>query len=148
MRIAMGSDHAGFQLKQAVKAQLLEAGHEVDDVGTDSTDSTDYPPFAANAARLVASGEAERGVIVCGSGNGVAIVANKIEGIRAVNAHDVSEAEMARRHNNINVLTLSGQRLSPDAAAPIVTEFLSEAFEGGRHERRVNEISEVERSEG
>ena len=147
MRIAMGADHAGFELKQAVKAQLLDAGHEVEDVGTDSAESTDYPPYAARAARLVASGEAERGVIVCGSGNGVAIVANKVDGIRAVNAHDVAEAEMARRHNNINVVTLSGQRLGPEEAGAIVSEFLSEEFEGGRHERRVDEIADVEREE-
>ena len=147
MRIAMGADHAGFELKQAVKQQLLDAGHEVEDVGTESAESVDYPPFAAAAARLVSSGEAERGVIVCGSGNGVAIVANKVDGIRAVNAHDVAEAEMARRHNNINVVTLSGQRLDADEAGAIVTEFLSKDFEGGRHERRVGEISAVEREE-
>lgn len=145
MRIAMGADHAGFELKEAVKSRLEAAGHEVEDVGTHSTESTDYPPFAAEAATLVASGEAERGVIVCGSGNGVAIVANKVHGIRAVNAHDVAEAEMARRHNNINVVTLSGARLSPDEAGEIVDEFLSEDFEGGRHERRVGEITTVER---
>lgn len=148
MRIAMGADHAGFELKQAVKQQLLDAGHDVEDVGTESADSVDYPPFAAAAARLVASGTADRGVIVCGSGNGVAIVANKVDGIRAVNAHDVAEAEMARRHNNINVVTLSGQRLGPEEAGAIVSEFLNEEFEGGRHERRVDEIAVVEREEG
>lgn len=148
MRIAMGSDHAGFELKEAVKAKLEADGHDVTDVGTDSLESTDYPPFAAKAATLVAAGDAERGVIVCGSGNGVAIVANKVEGIRAVNAHDVAEAEMARRHNDINVLTLSGQRLTPEAAGPIVEEFLAAEFEGGRHERRVNEIADVERTAG
>ncbi|MGB0119744.1 MAG: ribose 5-phosphate isomerase B [Solirubrobacterales bacterium] len=145
MRIAMGSDHAGFELKEAVKSKLEADGHDVNDVGTYSAESTDYPPFAAQAAELVANGEAERGVIVCGSGNGVAIVANKVNGIRAVNAHDVAEAEMARRHNNINVVTLSGSRLEPDEAGKIVDEFLSEDFEGGRHERRVNEITEVEK---
>lgn len=142
----MGADHAGFALKETVKNQLEAAGHEVIDVGTHSAESTDYPPFAAEAASLVAGGGADRGVIVCGSGNGVAIVANKIQGIRAVNAHDVAEAEMARRHNDINVLTLSGQRLDAETAAPIVDEFLKEGFEGGRHERRVNEITEVERT--
>ena len=145
MRIAMGSDHAGFELKEAVKSKLEADGHEVKDVGTHSAESIDYPPFAAEAATLVSTGEAERGVIVCGSGNGVAIVANKVHGIRAVNAHDVAEAEMARRHNNINVVTLSGARLEPDEAGQIVDEFLSEEFEGGRHERRVNEITTVER---
>ena len=143
----MGSDHAGFELKEAVKQQLEADGHEVLDVGTDSTDSTDYPPFAANAAELVAGGEAERGVLVCGSGNGVMIVANKIDGIRAVNAHDPDEAEMSRRHNNANVVTLSGQRLSPEEAAPIVDTFLATGFDGGRHERRVGEIADVERGE-
>ncbi|MBK5231535.1 MAG: ribose 5-phosphate isomerase B [Thermoleophilia bacterium] len=146
MRIAMGADHAGFALKEAVKGRLEAAGHEVTDVGTHSAESTDYPPFAAEAASLVAGDKADRGVLVCGSGNGVAIVANKIHGIRAVNAHDVAEAEMARRHNDINVLTLSGQRLSSEEAAPIVDEFLKEGFEGGRHERRVNEITDVERT--
>lgn len=146
MRIAMGADHAGFELKEALKSRLESEGHRVTDVGTHSTDSADYPLFAAEAASLVAEGQADRGVIVCGSGNGVAIVANKVHGIRAVNAHDAAEAEMARRHNNINVLTLSGQRLSPDQAAPIVNQFLKEDFEGGRHERRVNEIADVERT--
>lgn len=147
MRIAMGSDHVGFTLKEAVKIRLEAEGHEVTDVGTHSDASTDYPPFAAEAAGLVADGEADRGVIVCGSGNGVAIVANKVHGIRAVNAHDVAEAEMARRHNDINVLTLSGQHLSPEDAGPIVDEFIKVGFEGGRHERRVNEIADVERTD-
>jgi len=146
MRIAMGADHAGYVLKEAVKGLLEAAGHEVTDVGTHSADSVDYPPFAAEAASLVAGGGADRGVIVCGSGNGVAIVANKIHGIRAVNAHDVAEAEMARRHNDINVLTLSGQRLTIEDASPIVEEFLKEGFEGGRHGRRLGEITEVERT--
>lgn len=114
-------------------------------MGTHSADSTDYPPYAARAAELVAGGQAERGVIVCGSGNGVAIVANKVDGIRAVNAHDAEEAEMCRRHNDANVVTLSGQRLEPDAAGRIVEAFLATGFEGGRHERRVNEIGDVER---
>ena len=140
----MASDHAGFELKQAVKARLEAGGHEVTDVGTHSAESTDYPPLAARAAELVAGCEAERGILVCGSGNGVAIVANKVPGIRAVNAHDEDEAEMCRRHNDANVVTLSGQRLTEEQAAPIVERFLETGFEGGRHERRVNEIAEVE----
>ena len=142
----MGADHAGFELKEAVRLRLEADGHEVTDVGTHDSESTDYPPYAAEAAGLVSSGQAERGVIVCGSGNGVAIVANKVPGIRAVNAHDVAEAEMARRHNNINVVTLSGARLDPDEAGLIVDRFLTEDFEGGRHERRVGEIATVERT--
>jgi len=147
MKIAMGSDHAGFELKEAVKSQLEAEGHEVQDVGTHSPESTDYPPFAARAAELVAGGEAEKGVIVCGSGVGVSIVANKVDGIRAVNAHDESEAEMSRRHNDANVVTLSGTRLSPEDAKPIVDTFLATEFDGGRHARRVGEIAEVERGE-
>jgi len=144
MRIAIGSDHAGFDLKEGVKLQLKAEGHEVEDVGTHSPDSVDYPPFAARAAGLVAGGEAERGIIVCGSGNGVAIVANKVDGVRAVNAHDAEEAEMCRRHNDANVITLSGQRLDAAEAGPIVAAFLATGFDGGRHERRVGEITEVE----
>jgi ribose 5-phosphate isomerase B len=145
MKIAMGSDHAGFELKEAVKSQLEKAGHEVEDVGTHSAESTDYPPFAAKAAELVAGGEAEKGVIVCGSGVGVSIVANKVDGIRAVNAHDAAEAEMSRRHNDANVVTLSGARLRPEDARPIVETFLATDFDGGRHARRVGEIAEVEK---
>lgn len=147
MKIAMGSDHAGFELKEAVKAQLEAEGHEVEDVGTHSSESTDYPPFAAKAAELVASGEAAKGVLVCGSGVGVSIVANKVDGIRAVNAHDPAEAEMSRRHNDANVVTLAGSRLDPDQARPIVETFLETDFDGGRHARRVGEITEVEKGE-
>jgi ribose 5-phosphate isomerase B len=144
VKIAMASDHAGFELKEAVKSRLAADGHEVEDVGTHSADSTDYPPFAARAAALVAGGGAERGILVCGSGNGVAIVANKVDGVRAVNAGDPEEAEMCRRHNDANVITLSGQRLSEEQALPIVEVFLATGFDGGRHERRVNAITDVE----
>jgi ribose 5-phosphate isomerase B len=144
MRIAVGSDHAGFALKQHVADALRAAGHEVVDLGTDSEESTDYPLFAEPAARMVAEGEAQRGVLVCGSGVGVSIVANKVDGVRAVNAHDVGEASMARKHNDVNVLTLSGRRLAPDVADAIVETFLDTAFEGGRHERRVELIRDVE----
>jgi ribose 5-phosphate isomerase B len=147
MKIAVGSDHAGFELKEAVRPLLEDAGHEVVDVGTSSEESTDYPLHAEAAARLVASGEAERAVLVCGSGVGVSIVANKVDGVRAVNAHDPEEAEMGRRHNDANVLTLAGRRLSPDEAQPIVERFLATDFEGGRHQRRVDQITAVERGE-
>lgn len=145
MKIAVGSDHAGFELKEQVEAMLTEAGHEVTDVGTDSEESTDYPLHAEAAARLVADGEADTAVIVCGSGVGVSMAANKIGGIRAVNAHDPDEAEMSRRHNDANVLTLAGRRLSADEAKPIVERFLATDFEGGRHQRRVDQIGEIER---
>ncbi len=145
MRIAIGSDHAGYELKSAVATLLAGDGYDVEDVGTDSTESVDYPDFAAAAAEAVAVGEADRAVIVCGSGVGVAIVANKLEGIRAVNAHDPDEAEMSRRHNDANVLTLSGRRLDAAAAEPIVERFLETDFEGGRHARRVEKIAAIER---
>jgi ribose 5-phosphate isomerase B len=144
MRIAVGSDHAGFHLKEHVKVALAAIGHEVIDVGPATPGSVDYPRFAADAARLVASGEADRGVLACGSGVGVAIVANKVAGVRAVNAHDRSEAEMARRHNDANVVTLSGARLGPQQADVIVAAFLRTEFEGGRHARRVGQISALE----
>ena len=144
MRIAVGSDHAGFHLKEHVKVALAAIGHEVIDVGPATAGSVDYPQFAADAARLVAAGDADRGVLACGSGVGVAIVANKVAGVRAVNAHDASEAEMARRHNDANVVTLSGARLGPQQADVIVAAFLRTEFEGGRHARRVNQISAIE----
>jgi ribose 5-phosphate isomerase B len=144
MRLAIASDHAGFQLKSALVAQLAADGHELTDLGTDSGEAVDYPLYAAPAARLVAGGAAERGVLVCGSGNGVAIAANKVPGVRAVNAHDAAEAELARRHNDANVVTLSGARLDAAAAGEIVRTFLATDFEGGRHERRVNQISALE----
>lgn len=140
MRIAVGSDHAGFHLKEHVKATLVGAGHEVLDVGTATAESVDYPSFARDAAELVAGGGAEVGVIACGSGVGVSIVANKVVGIRAVNAHDSAEAEMSRRHNNANIVTLSGARLKPGDADAIVATFLATDFEGGRHARRVEQI--------
>lgn len=144
MKIAIASDHAGFALKSHLATALAAAGHDVVDLGTDGPDSVDYPEYSKPAAELVGSGEAERGVIVCGSGNGVAIVANKVHGVRAVNAHDVEEAEMCRRHNDANVVTLSGARLTPDAADEIVTAFLATEFDGGRHARRVNLITAME----
>jgi ribose 5-phosphate isomerase B len=148
MNIALGSDHAGFHLKEHVKATLVAAGYGVVDVGTGSVESVDYPRFAEQAARLVARGEAHRAVLACGSGVGVSIVANKVAGVRAVNAHDPSEAEMSRRHNDANVVALSGVRLGPEQADAIVAAFLRTEFEGGRHARRVGQIGDVERDAG
>lgn len=147
MRIAVGCDHAGFALKQRVVPLLEAAGHDVLDVGTDSEESTDYPVYASKAARMVTDGSAERAVLVCGSGVGVSIVANKLEGIRAVNAHDPEEAAMSRRHNDANVLALAGRRLEGSDFAGIVEAFLETEFEGGRHQRRVDQITAVERGE-
>jgi ribose 5-phosphate isomerase B len=146
MVIAVGSDHAGYHLKEHVKTVLLAEGHEIVDVGTGTPDSVDYPAFAEQAARLVGAASVERAVLACGSGVGVAIVANKVAGVRAVNAHDPSEVEMARRHNDANAVTLSGSRLAPDEADAIVERFLRTSFEGGRHARRVGQISELDGS--
>lgn len=140
MRIAIASDHAGFELKEHVKSQLQNAGHDVVDVGPASDESTDYPRYARPAAQLVAEGDAERGVLVCGSGVGVSIVANKVPGVRAVNAHDPEEAALARAHNDVNVVTLSGRRIDSETADEIVQAFLDGEFEGGRHSRRVELI--------
>ena len=140
MRIAIASDHAGFELKEHVKEQLQSAGHDVVDVGPVSDESTDYPRYARPAAQLVAEGDAERGVLVCGSGVGVSIVANKVPGVRAVNAHDPEEAALARAHNDVNVVTLSGRRIDSETADEIVQAFLDGEFEGGRHSRRVELI--------
>ena len=140
----MGSDHAGLHLKEHIKGALAALGHDVVDVGTVTPGSVDYPQYAAEAARLVGGGEADRGVLACGSGVGVAIVANKVPGVRAVNAHDIAEVEMARRHNDANVVTLSGARLGPDEADAIVATFLRTEFEGGRHARRVGQIAAME----
>ncbi|MDX6685316.1 MAG: ribose 5-phosphate isomerase [Baekduia sp.] len=146
MVIAVGSDHAGYHLKEHVKDALLAEGHEVIDVGTGTPESVDYPAFAEQAARLVGEGQVQRAVLACGSGVGVAIVANKVAGVRAVNAHDPAEVEMARRHNDANTVTLSGARLAPDEADAIVERFLRTSFEGGRHARRVGQISELDGS--
>jgi len=145
MRIAIASDHAGFELKQHVKAQLAAAGHDVVDVGPQTDESVDYPSYAKPAARLVADGDADRGVLVCGSGVGVSIVANKVPGVRAVNAHDPEEVQLARQHNDVNVVTLSGRRLNGEQADAIVAAFLSQDFEGGRHSRRVAAIEDLPR---
>lgn len=144
MKIAVASDHAGFQLKEQVAAALKAEGHEVIDFGTESEESVDYPDYAEPAAREVAVGGADRGVLVCGSGVGVSIVANKVDGVRAVHAHDAEEAAMSRMHNDANVLTLGERTTTPGQAIEIVNSFLSTEFEAGRHQRRVDKIAMVE----
>jgi ribose 5-phosphate isomerase B len=144
VKIAIASDHAGFELKQSIAAALRAEGHDVKDFGTTSDASVDYPDFAEPAAREVALGDADRGVLVCGSGVGVSIVANKVDGVRAVHAHDTDEASMSRRHNDANVVTLGERTTSPDDAIKIVNTFLSTEFEGGRHQKRVDKIALVE----
>jgi ribose 5-phosphate isomerase B len=144
VRIAVGFDHAGYPLKRSLVSLLEGHGHEVVDCGTDSDESVDYPVHAARAARLVSEGEADRAVIACGTGAGVSIVANKFAGVRALNARDAEDAEMGRRHNDANVITLAGRRITDGEARLIVEKFLETEFEGGRHQRRVDQISEIE----
>ncbi|HZO59231.1 MAG TPA: ribose 5-phosphate isomerase B [Solirubrobacterales bacterium] len=144
MRIAAGFDHAGYPLKETIVAALEAAGHDVVDCGTDSAESVDYPVFAERAAAMVSEGDADRAVLACGSGTGVSIVANKLQGVRAVNARDPEDAEMARRHNDANVLALAGRKLGSGEAQAIIDAFLLAEFEGGRHQRRVDQIAKIE----
>lgn len=140
MRIAIGADHAGYALKQHIGERLRSLGHEVADYGTDSPTSVDYPDYAVAACERVASGEAEYGVLVCGSGIGVSIAANKVKGIRAANCVTVEMAQLSRQHNNANVLTIGSRLVDETTADAIVDAFLLTAFEGGRHENRVAKI--------
>jgi ribose 5-phosphate isomerase B len=140
MKIAVASDHAGFDMKEKIRKYLEDNGHQVKDFGTYSTDSIDYPDYAAPAAKSVASGENERGVIICGSGQGMTMVSNKIPGIRAALCNDLYSARMTRLHNDANVLTMGGRIIGIDLAKEIVDTWLSTEFEGGRHQRRVDKI--------
>jgi ribose 5-phosphate isomerase B len=144
VRIAIGSDHAGYRLKEAVKSFLLDAGHTVEDVGTDSDASVDYPDFAAVVARNVVSGAYERGILVCGTGIGMAMAANKVDGVRAAPAGDLESARLSREHNDANILALGARITPPDLALAIVRLFLATPFEGGRHQRRVDKIMALE----
>lgn len=144
-KIAIGSDHAGFELKQAVGKYLEGAGYLVEDFGTNSKDSCDYPDYARKVAQAVSRGEVGRGIICCGSGIGVSIVANKVRRIRAALVHDKEQATLCRQHNNANVLCLAGRSTKVESLPEIVGAFLDTAFEGGRHERRVHKI-EVDRN--
>ena len=140
VKIAAGADHAGFALKDALVERLRAAGHEVDDLGTSSDASVDYPVFAHGVADKVAGGEAERGLLVCGSGIGMCMAANRHPGVRAADCLTVEMAELSRRHNDANVLCLGARLLEPAAAWDITAAWLATPFEGGRHERRVAEI--------
>ena len=144
VRIAVGSDHAGYGPKTRVVPLLEAGGHEVVDVGTRSGESTDSRISADRAARLVAHGEAEYGLLLCGSGAGVSIAANKVPGVRAVNARDAGEAEPGRRHNDANALALAGRRLGVYDAGEIERAFPTAGFEGGRRGRRVDQIAGIE----
>ena len=143
-RIVVGSDHAGFRAKEAIKLFLSGAGYSVEDLGTHSEESVDYPDFARAVAERVAGGAGMLGVLVCGTGIGVSIAANKVAGIRAALAHDSLTARRAREHNDANVLALGGKVVGEDEALAIVQEFLAAKFAGGRHQRRVDKISQMD----
>ncbi len=144
-RIAIGADHAGYHSKEIVKKYLEEAGYPVDDLGTWSDESVDYPDYAKAVAERVAAGEDQFGILMCGTGIGMSITANKVPGIRAALAHDVTTARLAREHNDANVLTFGGRIIGDAEALDIVKRFLTAQFLGGRHERRIEKISELDR---
>jgi len=148
MRIAVGSDHAGFLLKQFLASHLAQMGHEVDDLGTDSERSVDYPQYGAAVGRAVSEGRAELGLCTCGTGMGIAIAANKIPGVRAAVVHDVTTARLARAHNHANVLCMGGRILGTEVAKDSVETFLATEPMGGRHGRRTEEIAALEAHAG
>ena len=144
MRIAVGSDHAGYLLKQFLASHLAEMGHDVDDLGTDSERSVDYPEFGAAVGRAVSEGRAELGLCACGTGIGIAIAANKIPGVRAAVVHDVTTARLARAHNHANVVCMGGRILGTEVAKDAIETFLAAEPVGGRHARRIEEIEALE----
>ncbi|HHX09966.1 MAG TPA: ribose 5-phosphate isomerase B [Firmicutes bacterium] len=144
MKVAIGSDHAGYRQKGEVAALIKDLGHEVTDFGTHSEESVDYPDFALRVAQAVSQGEADLGVLVCGTGLGMAIAANKVKGIRAVTCGDTFSARASREHNDANVLCIGARVTGGGLALDIVKTWLESEFQGGRHVRRVNKISEIE----
>lgn len=147
MKIAIASDHGGFELKKEIIRFLEQKNIPYKDFGTFSTDSVDYPDVAIPCAEAVARGEFTRGIIICGTGIGVCIAANKVKGIRAALCHDTFSARMSRMHNDANVLTMGGRVIGPGLATAIVEEWLKGDFEGGRHKRRIDKISHYENNE-
>lgn len=146
MKIAMGCDHAGLDLKEHLAAHLREEGHEIIDVGTHTTDSVDYPVFGESAARAVANGEAERAVLVCGTGQGIGMAANKVPGIRCAIVSDPFSARLSREHNDANALAIGARVVGEGVAQDIVDTWMATSFLGGRHQRRVDELSEIDQS--
>jgi ribose 5-phosphate isomerase B len=144
MLVAIGSDHGGFHLKSEIIRHFDEQGITYRDFGTYSTDSVDYPDISCNVARAVAAGEYDRGIIICGTGIGVSIAANKVKGIRAALCHDVYSAQMSREHNDANVLTMGERVIGPGLALAVVDKWLNTEFAGGRHARRVAKIASIE----
>ncbi|NLX56460.1 MAG: ribose 5-phosphate isomerase B [Planctomycetaceae bacterium] len=146
MRISVGSDHRGLEVKNRLTELLTRLGHEVSDEGTHSGESIDYPDIASAVARKVAQGEAERGILICGTGIGMSIAANKFHGVRAATCNDAVTAEICRRHNDANVLCLSGDLLGQRNIDRLIEVWIDTKFEGGRHARRLEKIAEIERN--
>ena len=142
MRIALSADHAGYELKDLLAAWLADEGHEVIDLGTNGPDSVDYPDFGARLGRAVASGDADRGIAVCGSGIGIAIAANRNPGCRCAQVNEPLSATLARTHNDANAIALGSRLIGPEMAKACVAAFLATDFEGGRHQRRVDQLSQ------
>jgi ribose 5-phosphate isomerase B len=146
VRLTLGSDHAGYDLKQHLAQVLKEWGHDVVDLGTHSTESVDYPLICADVGRAVVAGDADRGIVLGGSGQGEQIAANKVDGVRAALCNDLYTARMSRLHNDANVLAMGGRIVAPGLAEEILQVWLATEFEGGRHARRVAQIAEIENS--
>jgi ribose 5-phosphate isomerase B len=146
MRIAIGADHAGFTLKEHFKDTLTKLGHQVEDFGTHSEASVDYPPICAAVGRAVVAGQADRGIVLGGSGQGEQIAANKVRGVRAALCNDLFTARLSRQHNDANVLSMGGRIVAFGLADEILTLWLSTPFEGGRHQNRLNQVAEIENS--
>ena len=142
MKIAIGCDHAGYPLKVAVEDKLLQEGHGIIDVGTESTEPVDYPIYGKSVGNAVANGLADRGIVICGSGIGISIAANKVKGVRCALCTSVEMAEMSRRHNDANVLAMGARMIEQDLAFKIVDKWLETDFEGGKHLRRINMLDE------
>lgn len=147
MKVAIGSDHAGLKLKEEIKQLLDEMNIGYTDYGTHSEESVDYPDFAVTVAEKVANGEADRGIVICGTGIGVSISANKVKGIRCALVHDLFSAKATRQHNNSNVLAMGERVIGPGLARDIAKVWLETEYEGGRHERRVNKIAQYEQKQ-
>ncbi len=146
MKIAIGSDHGGFKLKEIIKEYLIKKGYDVSDLGCYSEESVDYPDYAEKVAKAVAKGECDLGVLMCGTGIGISIAANKVKGIRAALCHDGLTARLAKQHNNANIICMGGRTTGVETAKDIIDNFLGSEFEGGRHLRRINKIKDIENS--
>ena len=144
MIIVIGADHGGYQLKESVVPYLKELGYDVKDIGTDSEDSVDYPDFAEKVSKLIVEGAADKGILICGTGIGMSIAANKAPGIRAALITSEYNAEMSARHNNANVITLGGRTTTPEMAKRFIKIWLNTEYEGGRHDRRLSKIEKIE----